>query len=104
MQASHFALLPSGRCNRAVRWQRAVPNNGRGIPSGSKTAPEMGIEEEINKGKKKKICLEADVAAWGSRLPPKQHSASSLRSQAVGPILPVHPVALWGGFGGVQSY
>ena len=42
VQASHAAVLPSGSFR-----QQPVPNHGRGIPSGSKTTPEKGTEEEI---------------------------------------------------------
>lgn len=42
MQAAHLAGLLLGR-GRAL-----VPNLGLGIPPGSKTAPEKGMEEEIN--------------------------------------------------------
>lgn len=67
---------------------------GLGIPSGSKTAPEKGLEEEINGNK---ICLEAAAAAGGVTVT----SAPALSTPGSG-SRPARPLpAPWGEFGGV---
>lgn len=67
---------------------------GLGIPSGSKTAPEKGMEEEINGNK---ICLEAAATAGESQLP--LHRRSALPGPGSRPARPLP--APWGEFGGV---
>lgn len=92
---SHAGITLGCSVVRMVQRGRALlPHLGLGIPSGSKTAPEKGLEEEINGNK---ICLEAAAAAGGSQLP--LHGRSALPGSGSRPARPLP--APWGEFGGV---